>query len=72
MPRVRVSHVRVLEKCKKEKWTVLCAAVGTASHQRGLETCAAYGICCIMTKMTTLSEYVGTKLDGKKFFKAFV
>ena len=27
--------------------TVLCAAVGTASHQHGLEACTVYGDCTV-------------------------
>jgi len=34
--------------------TALCAAVGTASHQHGLEACAVYGDCTLCGKSLTV------------------
>jgi len=35
--------VNIVRSAKEEKWVLLCAAVGTASHQHGLEACTVYG-----------------------------
>ena len=35
--------MKILRSAKKEKWMLLCAAVGIASHQHRLEACTVFG-----------------------------
>jgi hypothetical protein len=48
--------------------TLLCAAVGTASHQHGLEACSMCGRCGIVLK----NKKFGTELACNRIVKVFI
>jgi predicted RNase H-like nuclease len=62
-----MSHVESPKSAKKKKLeTLLCAAVGTASHYYGLTECTMYGKCkTVLENDKAVLDLIGNKSASK-------